>query len=67
MITIYQTTRPRFTDTKKILQEKYLQCLRDGPLDGGLSQTIIHADTSLRFADTEAIVLEKILQNCNGG
>lgn len=65
MITVYSTTKPRFSDTKAITKGKWLQALRDGSSDGGESQVITYADTQNRHWDSEHITFQKILQEAN--
>lgn len=65
MITIYSTTKPRWSDSKAIVKAKWLQSMREGPSDGGESQVITYADTENRFFDTQKITLDKILQKEN--
>lgn len=65
MITIYSTTKPRWSDTRAITKGKWLQAMRDGPSDGGESQVITYPDTENRFYDTDFITLQKILQEEN--
>lgn len=63
----YPTTLPRFTDTQPITEAKWLQCLVNGAVNGGLTQTISFPTTEVLFSDTELSVEQKILQVCNGG
>lgn len=65
MITIYSTTKPRWSDSKAITKAKWLQSLREGSSDGGESQVITYPDTELRFHDSRKITLDKILQKEN--
>lgn len=65
MITVYSTTKPRWSDTKAITKGKWLQSMRDGPSDGGESQVITFEDTENRYYDSEHITYQKILQEAN--
>lgn len=65
MITVFQTTRPRFTDTKWITQQKLLQCQRDGPTAGSLDKIAEFLNTSPHDSDSELASLQKQLQLCN--